>query len=105
MSRAGALAERVRTSSTAARAGRIATHRSWPMKVVRILVAGGLLLAGAAMLVLPGPGLLVIAAGLAVLAVDFGWAARLLAATRRRLAAAADAVRSGRFARLGRRRR
>ena len=38
-----------------------------------VLVAGGL-----AMLVLPGPGLLVIIAGLAVLATEFAWAERLL---------------------------
>ena len=35
------------------------------------LVGGGLVLAGVAMLVLPGPGLLAIAAGLALLAVEF----------------------------------
>ena len=37
------------------------------------LVAGGV-----ALLVLPGPGLLVIIAGLAVLATEFAWAERLL---------------------------
>ena len=33
---------------------------------------------GAALLVLPGPGLLVIAIGLAMLALEFAWAERLL---------------------------
>jgi len=36
------------------------------------------LLAGLAMLALPGPGWLTIAAGLAVLAREFSWARRLL---------------------------
>lgn len=43
----------------------------------RLLVAlfgGTVLLVGAALLVLPGPGLLVIAAGLAILATEFFWA-------------------------------
>ena len=35
------------------------------------LVGGGVVLAGIAMLVLPGPGILAIAAGLALLAVEF----------------------------------
>ena len=37
-----------------------------------------LLVAGIAMLVLPGPGWLTIAAGLAVLATEFAWARRWL---------------------------
>jgi hypothetical protein len=40
------------------------------------------------MLVLPGPGLLVIVAGLTLLAVDYVWARRLLLTARRRLDAA-----------------
>jgi hypothetical protein len=43
-------------------------------------VVGGLLtLAGIALLVLPGPGFVLVAAGLAVLATKFAWAARPLA--------------------------
>ena len=38
----------------------------------------GLLLLGAAMMVLPGPGILVIVAGLAVLATEYVWAQRML---------------------------
>ena len=50
-----------------------------------ITVAGLVMLAGGvAMLVLPGPGLAVIALGLAVLATEYDWAARLLAEVRRR---------------------
>jgi uncharacterized protein (TIGR02611 family) len=51
------------------------------IKVVRIakIIAGfTLLIAGAAMVVLPGPGWLTIAAGLAILAGEFVWARRML---------------------------
>ena len=48
-----------------------------------ITVAGFIMLAaGAVMLVLPGPGLAVIALGLAVLSAEYAWAARLLAGAR-----------------------
>jgi len=51
--------------------------RSW--KRIAVTVAGAaLLLAGVAFLVLPGPGLLFIIAGLAVLATEYVWAQRAL---------------------------
>jgi uncharacterized protein (TIGR02611 family) len=54
-----------------------------PVRVVVITVFGGVLvLAGLAMLVLPGPGLLVIIAGLAVLATEFVWARSILERTK-----------------------
>jgi putative transmembrane protein PGPGW len=37
------------------------------------------------MLVLPGPGLVIIAAGLALLATEYDWVARLLMAVRQRV--------------------
>jgi hypothetical protein len=40
------------------------------------VIGGILVLAGVAMLALPGPGLLTIAAGLAVLATEYAWARR-----------------------------
>ena len=50
-----------------------------------ITVAGiGIMAAGVVMLVLPGPGLAVILLGLAVLASEYDWAARLLATLRQR---------------------
>jgi uncharacterized protein (TIGR02611 family) len=50
-----------------------------------ITVAGvGIIAGGVAMLVLPGPGLAVILLGLAVLASEYDWAARLLAEFRQR---------------------
>lgn len=50
------------------------------------LIAGGTItLVGVALLVLPGPGLLTIIAGMAILASEFDWAKRLLFPLRRRL--------------------
>ncbi len=63
-------------------------------KRVAVAVVGfALLLAGLVMLVVPGPGLLVIIAGLMVLATEFAWAARSLDAARERAARAGKAVR------------
>ena len=42
------------------------------------ILGGALLLLGLAMMVLPGPGILVIVGGLAVLATEYVWAQRLL---------------------------
>lgn len=51
-----------------------------------VLLLGVLLcVAGAALLVLPGPGLLVLVAGLAVLSIEFAWARRLLLRARAEL--------------------
>lgn len=48
---------------------------------IAVTVAGPLvILAGVAMLVLPGPGLVVIAAGFGLLAAEYPWARRLLVA-------------------------
>jgi uncharacterized protein (TIGR02611 family) len=48
-------------------------------KKIGIAIVGGLvLLAGIAMLVLPGPAFLVIPAGLAILATEFAWAERYM---------------------------
>jgi hypothetical protein len=57
-----------------------------------ILAGFALLLGGIAMLVLPGPGLLVIIAGLALLAREFVWAERVLEQAKRRAASGAGAV-------------
>ena len=49
-----------------------------------VVVGAGLLVAGTAMIVLPGPAVLVLPLGLAVLATEFAWARRLLHAVRAR---------------------
>jgi uncharacterized protein (TIGR02611 family) len=51
-----------------------------------------MLAGGVVMLVLPGPGLAVILLGLAVLATEYDWAARLLAGIRRRASRMASPV-------------
>jgi uncharacterized protein (TIGR02611 family) len=47
-------------------------------RIAVFAVGAALVVAGLAMVVLPGPGLLVIIAGLAVLATEFAWAEHLL---------------------------
>jgi uncharacterized protein (TIGR02611 family) len=54
------------------------------------LVAGGL-----AMLVLPGPGILVVIAGLAVLSTEYAWARWVLDETKRRAKGATRRFRRG----------
>jgi uncharacterized protein (TIGR02611 family) len=57
-------------------------------KRIAVLVLGLVVLgAGLAMMVLPGPGVLVILVGLAILATEFVWAERALDAARRRAGA------------------
>lgn len=63
-------------------------------KRVAVLVLGGaLVVGGMVMLVLPGPGFLVIIGGLAVLATEFAWAAFLLDNARRQYKRAERAAR------------
>jgi uncharacterized protein (TIGR02611 family) len=58
-----------------------------PVRRLLILVIGvTVVLLGVLLLVLPGPGILVIVVGLAILATEFSWAERLLAAARARAA-------------------
>lgn len=56
--------------------------------------------AGIAMLALPGPGLIVIILGLAILAIEFVWAERALDATTSRAATAATSVSSKKSGRI-----
>lgn len=48
------------------------------VRVARIAAGLGLVLLGLFLLVLPGPGIVTIAGGLAILAIDFVWARRAL---------------------------
>lgn len=61
--------------------------RALVAKVVAGVVGCAVVLAGIAMLVLPGPGLVVIGVGVGVLATEWPWASRLLAAATGRLVA------------------
>lgn len=73
-------------------------------RIAVTVVGGALVLAGVAMLVLPGPGILVVVAGFAVLGTEYAWAAHALDRTRSAAetagrAAKTTAGRAGRAAR------
>ncbi|MFN2469562.1 MAG: PGPGW domain-containing protein [Gaiellaceae bacterium] len=86
------LVERIRAQQERHRA------RSRVIRVPVAVVGFGLLLVGVALLVLPGPGWLVIALGLALLALEFAWAERILERVVDRLEAASErAARAGRL--------
>lgn len=77
-------------------------------KRIAVTVVGGfLVLAGMAMLVLPGPGILVVVAGFAVLGTEYAWAAHALDRTRSAAESAGRVAKStaGRAGRAVRRRR
>jgi hypothetical protein len=61
-------------------------------RLIKIVFAFTMLLAGVAMLVLPGPGLLVIIGALAILSGEFVWARRLLDRLKSGARSARDAV-------------
>lgn len=62
-------------------------------RIAVTVVGAALVLAGLAMVVLPGPGLLVVVAGFAVLGTEYAWAAAALERTKRTAAEAAKAAR------------
>lgn len=64
-------------------------------RVARIAGGSTLLVAGTAMLVLPGPGILTIAAGLALLEKDVAWARRVTEKIRERTPGKAGAQDGG----------
>ncbi len=61
-------------------------------RVIKIVIGFTVLAGGVAMLVLPGPGILTIMAGLAILAAEFVWARRLLDHMKDKARDARDAV-------------
>ncbi len=64
-------------------------------RVIVTVVGVTIVLAGLAMLVLPGPGWIAIIAGLALLATEYVWAKRLLESARRQAANGARAMSAG----------
>ena len=62
------------------------------MRAAVVLAGFVVILIGLALIPLPGPGVLVIAVGLAVLALEFAWAERLLEKTVDRMGEASAAV-------------
>jgi uncharacterized protein (TIGR02611 family) len=71
-------------------------------RVAVTVVGAALVLVGLAMLVLPGPGILVVALGFAVLGTEYAWAAAALDRTKR-AATQAGSVARDRVSRVGRR--
>lgn len=65
----------------------------WARRIAISIVGGTVLLIGIAMLVLPGPGLVVIPLGLAILGVEFAWARAWLRKVKTRTAVVVDALR------------
>jgi uncharacterized protein (TIGR02611 family) len=68
-------------------------------RLVILMVGGVVLLAGIGMLVLPGPGIVVIIAGLAILAKEFTWAERTLDKAKEQASKATSKVKGTRFKR------
>lgn len=65
-------------------------------KRIAVTIAGGaLVLGGLAMLVLPGPGILVVAIGFAVLGTEYAWAAIAFERTKRTAAQAGKLAQQG----------
>jgi tellurite resistance protein TerC len=62
-------------------------------RVIILVIGLSIVAVGVLLLVLPGPGILVIILGLAVLAIEFTWAERLLVTARERAARAINKVR------------
>jgi uncharacterized protein (TIGR02611 family) len=67
-------------------------ERSRVVRTAVVLAGFVVVLAGLAMIPLPGPGLLVVAGGLALLALEFAWAERLLERTIDQMEDATDKV-------------
>jgi hypothetical protein len=63
-------------------------------RLMVFILGASVLVAGAAMLVLPGPGVIVIILGLVILATEFAWAERVLDRTTSTAAGAASKVSS-----------
>jgi hypothetical protein len=64
-------------------------------RIAVTLVGGAILLAGLAMMVLPGPGILVIVIGFAILGTEYAWAAAALERTKQAAEKASHMAREG----------
>lgn len=58
--------------------GRLAITYKWARRIAVALIGGTVLIVGIAMVVLPGPALVVIPFGLGILGLEFAWARRWL---------------------------
>ena len=69
-------------------------------RIIIGVVGGSVTVAGAIALVGPGPGILIVLAGLGILATEFAWAARMMVYTRTYAQKAADKAGIPRWAQL-----
>jgi tellurite resistance protein TerC len=65
----------------------------WARRIAISIVGGTVLLVGVAMLVLPGPGVMVIPLGLAILGLEYAWARLWLRKVKSRTSEVIDAIR------------
>lgn len=65
----------------------------WARRIAISIVGGTVLLIGVAMLILPGPGLVVIPLGLAILGIEFAWARVWLRKVKSRTSVVIDVLR------------
>jgi Flp pilus assembly protein TadB len=70
--------ESTQPSDKAQEEGLLASGLKQVRRLIVLVIGGTVLLAGIVMLVVPGPGLIVIPLGLGILAIEFAWAGRLL---------------------------
>jgi hypothetical protein len=73
----------------------IRTVPKYARRLIAAVFGGTILIIGAAMLVLPGPGWVVIFIGLGILAIEFAWARRWLKKLKATAGAAGSAVKNG----------
>ena len=64
---------------------KMSVEKSTVRKIVIGILGASVLLIGALMILLPGPAIVVIPAGLAILASEFGWAKMLLKRMKKKL--------------------
>lgn len=74
------------------------TYR-WARRIIVAIVGTSVILVGIAMIFLPGPAIVVIPAGLAILSLEFAWARHWLKAIRERTSSAINSYNRRRSAR------
>ena len=68
----------------------------WARRIVVAVIGGSVLLIGAAMVVLPGPAIIVVPLGLGILGLEFAWARKWLRKLRATAGNFVNRVRGGR---------
>ena len=77
-----------------------ASSYKWARRIVVAVIGGTILLGGIVMMVTPGPGVVVILLGLAILAVEFAWAKHWLDKVKHSVTPEGREALRGRYTRL-----